>query len=302
MIVPSMTFVSTVQAVLATGARPRFADIDPGTLCVTADRVAQALTPAVRAVIPVHYGGRAVDLDPLQDLLDRRGVLVVEDAAHSFGSHQDRRLVGADPRTVTCFSFGPIKNLTCGQGGMIIPRGRPDAATARRLRMLGVTDTAAQRAASPTYTVAGPGFRAQLPALNAAIGLVQLEHFPATVAARQRLWRAYRSALANVEGITLVDVDIDRSVPHLCTIRVPADMDRDLVFRALREHGIAVGVHYPPDHLQPAFAAWRCPLPHTERAGHEILTLPFHPHLTEDDTQRVAAELDHALTLAGRRP
>ncbi|MGW1562809.1 DegT/DnrJ/EryC1/StrS family aminotransferase [Streptomyces sp. NPDC002144] len=292
-VVPSFTFCATVQAVLATGATPRFADIDATTLSLAAGTVLDALTPATRAVIPVLYAGRAVDLSGARATLASRGIAIVEDAAHAFGSlHDAIRHVGATG-DLTCFSFGPIKNLTCGQGGVIIPRSREEATACRRLRSLGITDSAADRADMPSYPVSSFGLRAQMPALNAAIGLAQLPHLADIQQRRRQLWRTYAAALEGIDGLVLVDVDVERTVPHLCAVRVPRGRDR--VFAALRKHGIGVGTHYPPNHLQPAFAAWHRSLPVTERVGREILTLPFHLHLTDHDVHHVAAELRRAV-------
>ncbi|WP_051941146.1 DegT/DnrJ/EryC1/StrS family aminotransferase [Phaeacidiphilus oryzae] len=295
-VVPSMTFCATVQAVLAVGASPRFAEIDPDTLCVTADSVAAALTASTRAVLPVLYGGRAVDLDPLRAELTRRRITVVEDAAHAFGSRHGRLRVGATGE-LTCFSFGPIKNLTCGQGGAVVPRHPLDAAALRTLRGLGIAESAEQRAAATGYRVTGHGLRAGLPALNAAIGRVQLAHRDRAERERRTLWTAYREALADIDGVRTVDVDVARSVPSLCAVRVPIEQ-RDRTFVALRAAGVGVGVHYPPNHLQPAFRAWTRPMPVTEQTGREILTLPFHQHLRPGDPARVADALRQAL--AGR--
>jgi dTDP-4-amino-4,6-dideoxygalactose transaminase len=294
-IVPSMTFCATVQAITACGASPRFVDVDPATLCVTPGHVLDALTPATRAVVPVLYGGRPVDLSGIHDQLAERGIAVIQDAAHAFGSHTRSGRIGADRQVTTCFSFGPIKNLTCGQGGMIIPRGQEEAEAARTLRMLGVTTSAAERAAATSYTVAGFGLRYQMSAINAAIGTVQLAHFATAETVRKRLWRAYQAALAGLDDVTVVDVDIEHSVPSLCVVRVP---HRDRVFAFLRERGIGAGVHYPPNHLQPAFARWHRDLPVTEAVGGQILTLPFHQHLTEEHVRHVAALLGQALAEA----
>ncbi|PLW66589.1 aminotransferase class I/II-fold pyridoxal phosphate-dependent enzyme [Streptomyces sp. SCUT-3] len=292
-IVPSFTFCATVQAVLAVGARPRFIEVNPRTLCVESQEVLDALTSHTRAVLPVLYGGRAVDLTDAQPTLAERCISIVEDAAHAFGSHQGTRRVGATG-ALTCFSFGPIKNLTCGLGGMLVPRTPQEADICRRLRGLGIVESPARRAKTTTYTVDGFGLRAQMSSLNAAIGIAQLAHFPQAEAKRRALWRAYSAALQDVPGLALIDVDVDRSVPHLCAVRVLHDRDR--VFHTLRERGIGVGTHYPPNHLQPAFAQWRRPLPVTEQVGREIMTLPFHQHLTDTDITRVADELRQALT------
>lgn len=294
-IVPSMTFCATVQAILAVGATPRFIDIDPASLCVSDQLVMGAVTDTTAAVIPVLFGGRAVDLSALQGELDERGVVVIEDAAHAFGSRHGTRRVGATG-ALTCFSFGPIKNLTCGQGGMIIPRTPEEADTIRLLRLLGVVQSQGERANATRYRVDSFGLRYQLSAINAAIGMVQLDRFATTEDTRRHMWRTYRDALASLDGVTLVDVDVDHSVPHLCQVRVP---HRDVVFAKLRDLNIGVGVHYPPNHLQPAFATWQRSLPATEQAGEEILSLPFHQHLTETDIDLVVTSLGQALKSVG---
>ena len=297
-LVPSFTFCATVQAIVATGARPRFIEVNPGTGCVEPAEVLAALTPDTRAAMPVLYGGRAVDLAPARPTLDEQGVTVVEDAAQAFGSWQGERRVGTTG-VVTCFSFGPVKNLTCGLGGAIVPRTPLEADTCRRLRGLGIVEPAARRAETTTYTVDGFGMRVQMSPLNAAVGLVQLDHFAEAENRRRSLWRAYATALDGIVGVALVDADVDRTVPPMCAVRV-LDGRRDRVFRELRNRGIGVGVHYPPNHTQPAFFEWHRPLPVTERLGREIMTLPFHQHLTPTDAERAAAELRRVLVRSGR--
>jgi perosamine synthetase len=295
-IVPSMTFCATVQVIRAVGAAPRFIDVDPATLCVTPQLVMEAVNDDTAAVLPVLFGGRAVDLGSIREDLAERGIVVIEDAAHAFGSHRGPHHVGADDTALTCFSFGPVKNLTCGQGGAVIPRTPEEAAAVRRLRMLGVTQSQSERAETTSYQVEGFGLRYQLSSINAAIGLAQLDHFDTTVRSRRHLWHTYSDALGALEEVTLVDVDLDDTVPHLCQVRVP---HRDHVFAHLRARNIGVGVHYPPNHLQPAFARWRRDLPATERVSREILSLPFHQHLTEADVHRVVTALGHALKATG---
>ncbi len=298
-IVPSFTFCATVQAIIATGARPRFIEVNPGTCCVEPADVLGALTPHTRAVVPVLYGGRAVDLAPARPALDEQGVTVVEDAAQAFGSWQQERRVGATG-VLTCFSFGPVKNLTCGLGGAIVPRTPLEADTCRRLRGLGIIESAARRAETTTYTVDGFGMRVQMSPLNAAVGLVQLDHFAEAETRRRALWRAYAAAFDGVGGIVLVDADVEHTVPPMCAVRV-LDGRRDEVFRALRKRGIGVGVHYPSNHTQPAFAPWHRPLPVTESLGREVMTLPFHQHLTEANARHAADELRPVLVAGADR-
>ncbi len=291
-IVPSMTFCATVQAIRACGAQPRFAEVDPDTLCLRPQDVMEALTPSTRAVLPVLYGGRAVDLSDIRYELEQRKIAVVEDAAHAFGSYCGRVRIGATNNALTCFSFGPIKTLTCGQGGALVPRDPEQAAHARRMRLLGMAESPSERARSATYHVGGVGLRAHLSQINAAIGLAQIAHFPSVEAQRKELWRTYAAALEDLPDVRLVDVDVDRSVPTLCAVRVP---ERDRVFAALQARGIGVGTHYPPNHLQPAFRRWWRPLIATEQIGEEILTLPFHQKMTSHDARLVTTALREAL-------
>ncbi|MFJ5120965.1 DegT/DnrJ/EryC1/StrS family aminotransferase [Kitasatospora sp. NPDC088548] len=294
-VVPSLTFCATIQAILACGANPRFVDVNPDTLCVEPEEILGALTRATTAVMPVLFGGRAIDLSGIADTLQERGIAVIEDAAHAFGSFDGDVRVGATG-ALTCFSFGPIKNLTCGQGGMIVPRNAQEAQLARSLRGLGIVESQARRAVTTSYSVERFGFRQQLSSINAAIGNVQLANFDRAQAGRKKLWRAYRAALAGLSSVKLVDVDVDNSVPHLCVVRVPY---RDAVFEEMRARGIGVGVHYPPNHQQRAFSSWHRKLPVTERIAGEIMSLPFHPHMSEDEAVSVVEALKESLAVAG---
>lgn len=292
-IVPSMTFCSTVQAIVATGARPRFIEVDKASLCARPGDILDAVAPTTKAVLPVLYSGRAIDLTGIQHHLDERRITVVEDAAQAFGSSHGHRLVGANRTAMTCFSFGPTKNLTCGEGGAVVPRTPQEAETLRRLRTVGIAQTLTQRAAATSYEVTGFGIRAHLSSLNAAIGLAQLAAFDQARATRQKAWRTYATALADLPDVHQVDLDIDHTVPFNLVVQLP---HRDRVFHRLRDDGIGVGVHYPPNHLQPAFATWTTSLPVTEEIGHRIISLPFHPSLSNGDIDKVATALRRALT------
>jgi dTDP-4-amino-4,6-dideoxygalactose transaminase len=291
-IVPSQTFCATIQTILLVGADPVFIEHDPDTLCVTADAVLAAITPATRAVLPVLYGGRAIDLSSIQPILDEQNIAVIEDAAHAFGSYQGDRRVGATG-ALTCFSFGPIKNLCAIEGGALVPRSPEEADRARALRLLGVTQSQAERIRTTSYQVDGLGLRYHLSAVHAAFGRVQLARFDEIEAARKAVWQAYAEHLAALTTVSVVDVDIDRTTPFNCVVRIPGV--RDEVFAFMAEHGIGVGVHYPPNHTQPAFARWHRPLPVTEAVGQEILTLPLRPEMTERDVQQVVTTLSQAL-------
>ncbi|MFI8372289.1 DegT/DnrJ/EryC1/StrS family aminotransferase [Streptomyces sp. NPDC085466] len=284
-IVPSQTFAATIQPIVALGAVPRFVDHHPATLCVEPEAVREAIGPATRAVLPVLYGGRPVDLGSIAPELERRGVHVVEDAAQAFGSRRTAAVA------TTVYSFGPIKQLTALVGGAIVPRTTDEAQALRRMRALGITSSQTDRIRATTYTVEGPGLRGVLPDMNAAVGRIQLARFGKVAARRIALWKTYAHALHGAPDVALVDVG-DDAVPFNCVVRLPC---RDRVHRIMRKRGIGVGVHYPPNHLQPAFARWTRSLPVTEQAAGEILSLPFHPAMTPDDARWTATALLDAL-------
>lgn len=294
-VVPSMTFVASIAAIRMVGAQPRFIECDPDTLCVTAAGVRDAIGPRTKAVMPVLYGGRAINLSEVAELLADRGIAVVEDAAQAFGSYQGDHRVGATG-ALTCFSFGPIKNLTCGQGGALIPRDDAEAHTARYLRLLGMVASQAERKRSGMYSIDHDGIRATMGGLNAAIGLVQLGRFGEMETRRKNLWRAYATHLADVAGADLVDVDVDRTVPFNCVVKLD---NRDEVFAVMRDAGIGVGVHYPPNHLQPIFADWHRPLPVTEHAAGRIMSLPFHPAMTVEHVAAAVQALTTTMATVG---
>ncbi|MEU3188214.1 DegT/DnrJ/EryC1/StrS family aminotransferase [Streptomyces sp. NPDC006923] len=286
-IVPSQTFAATIQPIVALGAAPRFIDHAPNSLCVEPTTVLEAITPATQAVLPVLYGGRPVDLSGIAPGLRRRGIHIIEDAAQAFGSRRSMT-----PAT-TVYSFGPIKQVTALVGGAIVPRTGEEAENLRRMRSLGITSSQADRIRTTSYTVQGPGLRGTIPDVNAAVGRIQLARFDEIVAPRRiALWNAYAQALSDIPGVALVDVGIEHAVPFNCVVRIPG---RDRVHRIMRDRGIGVGVHYPPNHLQPGFASWTRSLPVTERAAEEILSLPFHPAMTPDDARWSATALLQAL-------
>ncbi|MGH3492066.1 MAG: DegT/DnrJ/EryC1/StrS family aminotransferase, partial [Sciscionella sp.] len=191
---------------------------------------------------------------------------------------------------------GPIKNLTCGQGGAIIPRNRAQADRARAMRLWGVAQSQAERKQTTGYQVQDHGMHSFMSAINAAIGLVQLDRFAYLADKRASLWRSYRDSLDPLRAVTLVDLDIERTVPFNCVIRVP---ERDRVFAAMRQAGIGVGVHYPPNHRQPAFHTWTRELPVTDKIARQIMSLPFHPAMGTSDIDTVVCALTQALASAG---
>lgn len=287
-IVPSLTFVASVQAIIACGATPVFCDIDPNTLNVDVVDIARKISPKVRAVMPVHYGGLACEMDELLEIATRHGVKVIEDAAHAFGSSYKGRLVGT-LGDVTCFSFDPIKNITCGEGGAVVT---DDDNVAQRLiqkRILGIDNDTWSRYRNERnwfYEVVTPGYRYHMSNINAAIGLAQLDRCDLFRRRKSEIVRRYDQAFCDLPGLQLIVHNLDETFPFFYIVRVK-DGRRDALMARLKEKGIGCGVHYIPNHIQPLFAPYRGPLPVTEQAWEEILTLPLFYEMSDSDVEKV---------------
>ncbi|MDG4750892.1 MULTISPECIES: DegT/DnrJ/EryC1/StrS family aminotransferase [Micromonospora] len=288
-LVPSYTFCATVQAVLAAGGVPRFVDVDPQTLAAGPREFLARWTDRTRAVVPVFFAGAATDLSGLDEVAASSGATVVVDAAHAFGT----RDVG-NGEHLTCFSFDPIKNITTGDGGAVMARDEAEYRRLMSMQMLGISEQRQeQRWGVIGYEVTSFGFRSHLQSINAAIGLAQLDRFADIRARRQSLWQQYAEALRGTDEVQIVPVDISRTVPFNFVVMVPG---RDRVHARLRDQGIGVAVHYPPNHRQPAFRQYHDgPLPVTERVWERVLSLPFHPAMDANDVDHVVTALRAAL-------
>ncbi len=286
-VVPSITFAASVQAVLAVGATPVFADALDETGLLDPDDVVQRLTPRTRAIMPVHLGGSPCDHDRLSAIAESSGAVLIEDAAHAFGSEWRGRRIGATG--TVCFSFDPIKTITCGEGGAVAVADAAVAEGIRRWRGLGF-DGATGAASMRTTTfreVCGPGLLAHLPILCAAIGRAQLRKVDAFIARRRVIARRYDAAFGSLRNARIRPVDYDTVVPHIYMLRVPGGR-RDAAADALEAGGVGTGLHYVANHVQPYFRQFvRGPLPVADRLWRELLTIPLHAALTDDDVARV---------------
>ena len=289
-LVPTLTFAATTQAVVMAGATPVFCDVDARTFNLDVHDAAARITARTKAILPVHYGGTACDMDAVRALAAQAGLKVIEDAAHAFGSTYRGHKIGT-LSDLTCFSFDPIKNITCGEGGAVATNDRDMAERAAARRVLGITkDTwSRQGTVRPwSYDVAGPGFRYHMSNINAAIGLEQLKRFDAFRQRRQAIARRYDEALADLPGLVVREQHLPETCPFSYVIRVLDDR-RDALMDHLRSSDIMTGVHYIPNHLHRAFAHRRTSLPVAERLGQEILTLPLFYEMTDPQVEFVIA-------------
>jgi len=287
-IVPANTFVATAEAVALAGAVPRFVDVDPATLLLTAEHVAAALNPRTAAVIAVHLYGQMADMPALLEVADAAGVAVIEDAAQAHGATWKGRRAGSLGRA-GCFSFYPGKNLGAfGDAGAVVTN---DRGLADRIRSMGNHG----RAAGAHHGHAVVGTNSRLDGLQAAVLSAKLPRLDAWNDARRAAVAAYRDRL-DPDGAELVTVARDATpVHHLAVVRV---RDRDRVREVLARRGIQTGLHYPvPCHDHDAFRRFADGrLPVVEQAAAEVLSLPLFPDLTRDQIDRVCAELACATT------
>jgi len=287
-ILPSLTFCATAQAVTATGADPVFCEIDPKTLNIDITDALTRISPRTKAIMPVHSCGNVCELDALGDIASSHGLRVVEDAAHAFGSSYRGRRVGSFG-DVTCFSFDPIKNITCGEGGAVVTSDANLAALLRRKRHLGMHRDRWQRSGDERswwYEVDVQGYRYHMSNINAAIGLAQLPRLPQFRERRRELVRRYNESLRVLPELSLLSWQLDECCPFSYIIRVLQGR-RDDLHRFLASRNIGTGVNYVPNHLQPYFARYSHPLPVTEKAYGEILNLPLYTEMTDADSDRV---------------
>ena len=272
----------TALAVLQAGARPVFVDVDPATLNLDARRIEAALSPRTKAILPVHLYGHPADMDPILALARDRGLAVLEDACQAHGALYRGRPVGtlAGERGIGTLSFYPTKNLgALGDGGAVLVNDPALASRLRQLRNGGQSDK---------YRHELPGVNSRLDEIQAALLRVGLRHLPAWTERRRALAELYVRGLDGSAVEPLREQPYARAVHHLFVVRHPR---RDALAAALRERGVGTLVHYPiPLHLQPVFAPLGGrpgDLPVAERAAGEILSLPLHPELRDEQAEAV---------------
>ena len=296
-IVPAMTFAATANVVAYQGARPVFADVDPGTLLIDPQDVKRKITPRTRAVIAVDYAGQPCDYDALRALTDRHGLHLIADACHSLGAEYKGRRVGT-LAGLTAFSFHPVKHIATGEGGVIVTGDAETAALLRRFRNHGIATDHRQRAEAGAwyYEMQELGFNYRLSDIHCALGASQLRKLPEWLDRRQEIAQVYDAALKLSPYFEPLAVRPEVShARHLYVVRVAEGMDRTAAFRSFRERGIGVNVHYVPVHLHPyyrrQFGTGPGLCPNAERAYERILSLPLYPRMREDQVREVVAAL-----------
>lgn len=318
-IVPTLTFAATANAVRFCGADPVFADVDPVTLTLDPADVARRITPRTRGAVPVHFAGHPADVLAVRAALPD-GAFVVEDACHALGASRDGRAAGTLGEAA-CFSFHPAKHVTTGEGGAVTTSSPVVAERCRRLREHGIerdparfegldlpSELSAEEQGGWVYELHALSPNYRMPDLNAALGRSQLARLPGFLARRRALADAYTDALSDIVGVTLPrEAAGVRSAWHLYALQIdPAAFrgGRAALYRRLHARGIGVQVHYVPVHLHPFYrrtAGTRFgDLPVSEAAYLGLLSLPLFSSMRDEDFARVVETMRDELRRARR--
>lgn len=296
-----MTFASTVNVIMLCGAKPVFADIDRKTLNIVPEKIEAAITPATKAIIPVHFAGMPCDMDSVEAIADKYGLHIVEDAAHALGAEYKGRKIGADrgKGRSAVFSFHPTKNITTGEGGMLCTGDDDIAALVSTLRQNGMTKNSWNRYAADGnayYDILAPGLKYTMTDIQAAIGDSQLKQLDAFNARRREIAARYDSELAGVRGLILPKPAPWRHLHsrHIYTPLVNIDelgFSRHDFMARMKERNIGTALHYRALHHYTCFAAAtglsKEALPEATFVSDRIVSIPLFPSMTDNDVTDV---------------
>lgn len=293
-ILPAFTFASTANVVVHVGAKPVFADIQEKTFNIDPKDIQRKITKKTKAIIVVHYGGKAADLSEVSSIAKKSKLIVIEDAAHAVGTKYKNKLIGTHGNT-TCYSFYATKNLTTGEGGMLTTNSDQVADFVMKNRLHGISSHAWKRYSKGgkwQYEVEYGGWKYNMTDVAASLGIHQLKRLNTLTRKRRSLASIYSRLLGKIKGITLPIESPDRyDVYHLYPILIES-MKRDSFIDSMTKMNIGTSVHFIPLHLQPfyknKFGYKKGDLPVTEMIFSKIVSLPLYPSLKESDQEYVA--------------
>ncbi len=293
-LVQSLTYVASFQAISATGARPVACDVNPETLCLDWKDAEKRLTLNTKAVMPVHYSGGVGNLDEIYAFAEKHNLRVIEDAAHAFGTDYKGRKIGSFG-DISCFSFDGIKNITSGEGGCIVTNDNEILKIVKDARLLGVEKDTDKRYAgerSWDFDVTSQGWRYHMSNIMAAIGIEQLKRLPKFIKKRRLLAKLYDELLDELPEIQSLDHDYDKVVPHIYVIRVVGEKYRKAIKDLLSAKAIQIGHHYQPNHWLSLYRDGSLlPCINTENISSELISLPLHPDISRSDIEYIVEQL-----------
>ena len=301
-----MTFCATANAIVHTGARPVFVDVEPDTGNIDPALIAKAITLRTRAIVPVHYAGRPCRMDAIEALARHHGCTLIEDAAHAVGAEYHGRKVGTIGH-LTCFSFYATKNVTTAEGGMLTTSDAELAARIKMYALHGLSMDAWRRFSDEGYKhyeVRVPGYKYNMTDLQAALGLHQLARLERNAARRAAIWARYDQAFETMPVVRPAPVESETvHARHLYTLLLKTEQigkSRDQVLNELIRRNVGTGVHYTPVHLhhyyRERFGFRPGDFPNAEWIGERTLSLPFSGKLSDQDVEDVIAAVQHVCT------
>lgn len=294
-----MTFCATANAIIHTGARAVFVDVEADTGNIDPDLIEAAITPRTKAIVPVHYAGRPCRMDKIEGICRRHGLRLIEDAAHAIESTYRGRKIGTIG-DLTCFSFYVTKNVITAEGGMVTTNDDDFAAKIKMYALHGMSKDAWKRFSDEGYRhyeVVFPGFKYNMTDIQAALGLHQLGRIARNAERRKAIWACYDEAFSGLPVVRPAPVEADAvHARHLYTLLVKTEIigkTRDEVVNELIRFNIGTGVHYTALHLHPyyqeTFGHKRGDFPNAEYIGERTLSLPLSPKLSDSDVEDVIA-------------
>ena len=300
-ILPSLTFVATANAIRYTGATPVFADIvGEANLNVSPQSIEACITPRTKAILVVHYGGYACDMPTIIEIAEKHDLVVIEDAAHAIGSQLNGRMLGTWGQS-GCYSFFSNKNMTTGEGGMLVTDDDTLADKIRLLRSHGMTSLTLDRHKGHawSYDVVELGYNYRIDEIRSAIGRAQLSKLAKNNQVRRECTLLYREMIRELcpTVVTPFQEYPGVSACHLLPVLLPENIQRESFMSQMKSRGVQTSIHYPPIHL---FAAYRqdhvaAGLKNTERFAAREVTLPLHPRLSDLDVQLVVEAVRDSL-------
>ena len=292
-LVPSLTYIASYQAISATGAKPISCDVNKDNLLLDLNDAHKRLTTSAKAIMPVHFAGDVGDLNAVYRFAKKNKLAVIEDAAHAFGTIYNGEKVGSFGN-IACFSFDGIKNITSGEGGCIVSDDKKIIRKIKDARLLGVekdSEKRYKRQRSWDFDVSQQGWRCHMSNIMAAIGLEQLKRLPEFSIKRKQLAKEYDNCLKH-KKIKLFKRDYENIVPHIYVLRIVELENRKDLLKKMLKKGIELGYHYQPNHILSLYSGIDAmPLPVTDLVSSEIISLPLHPDLSIEDIRFISESL-----------
>jgi len=291
-----MTFAATGNAILHTGAKPVFVDVERDSMNIDPNLIEKVITPKTRAILPVHFAGRPCNMDHIMEIAQKNNLLVIEDAAHAIEAKYKGKKVG-NIGDMTCFSFYVTKNLVTGEGGMVTTNNEEWAKKIHVLGLHGLSKDAWKRFADEGYKhyqVISPGFKYNMMDIQASLGIHQLARLEKNFERRKEIWKIYNEAFAGLPLTTPSEEKDTVHARHLYTLLLDINnlkISRDEFMNALQKENIGTGVHYISLHLQPyykeLFGFRENDFPNAKYISDRTISIPFSAKLTKNDIQDV---------------